>query len=387
MGLEQVAPSPLSHFDPAELLDVLSTGVVVLDGHLCVVYANVGAQDLLAVGLNKARGRPITELFADPMALDGILRRSLERNETCAGHEILLTPTGLAGKRDPVVVDVTATPLEGQVTGTHLLLELADARTRQRITRESEMLSRLDGSRLMIRQLAHEIKNPLGGLRGAAQLLDRELHNGALKEYTTVIINEADRLRALVDSMLGPSRPPQMTLVNIHELCEHVFHLLRSEAPSGVVIERDYDPSLPSAMLDRHQIIQALLNIARNALQAIGERGRLTLRTRALSNVSIGSVRHRLVGSLQVEDNGPGVPDELRESIFFPLVTGRANGTGLGLAICRKLVQLMGGEIGLTSAPGQGSTFWFNLNLSLAANSPECEDVQAEDRVRKAIIC
>ena len=115
MGLEQVAPSPLSHFDPADLLDVLSTGVVVLDAHLCVVYANVGAQDLLAVGLNKARGRPITELFADPMALDGILRRSLERNETCAGHEILLTPTGLAGKRDPVIVDVTATPLEGQV--------------------------------------------------------------------------------------------------------------------------------------------------------------------------------------------------------------------------------------------------------------------------------
>jgi two-component system nitrogen regulation sensor histidine kinase GlnL len=229
--LEQLSPSPLSHFDPADLLDVLSTGVVVLDGHLCVVYANVGAQDLLAVGLNKARGRPITELFADPLALDGILRRSLERNETCAGHEVVLIPTGLAGKRDPVVVDVTATPLEGQVTGTHLLLELADARTRQRITRESEMLARLDGSRLMIRQLAHEIKNPLGGLRGAAQLLDRELHNGALKEYTTVIINEADRLRALVDSMLGPSRPPQMTLVNIHELCEHVFHLLRSEAP------------------------------------------------------------------------------------------------------------------------------------------------------------
>ena len=230
--MSSLAPSPLSHFDPAELLDVLSTGVVMLDAHLCVVYANVGAQDLLAVGLNQARGRPIGELFAESA---GARRASCAARSSAMrpapGTRSSLTPIASAGHRDPVVVDVTVTPLEGQVTGTHLLLELADARTRQRITRESEMLSRLDGSRLMIRQLAHEIKNPLGGLRGAAQLLDRELHDGALKEYTTVIINEADRLRALVDSMLGPSRPPQKIAVNIHELCEHVFHLLRSEAP------------------------------------------------------------------------------------------------------------------------------------------------------------
>jgi two-component system, NtrC family, nitrogen regulation sensor histidine kinase GlnL len=353
VALEQFAPSPLSHFDPADLLDVLSTGVVVLDGHLCVVYANVGAQDLLAVGLNKARGRPITELFADPLALDGILRRSLERNETCAGHEILLMPTGLAGKRDPVVVDVTATPLEGQVTGTHLLLELADARTRQRITRESEMLSRLDGSRLMIRQLAHEIKNPLGGLRGAAQLLDRELHNGALKEYTTVIINEADRLRTLVDNMLGPSQAPQLELFNIHELCERVFQLLRNEAPPQVVIDRDYDPSLPSGKFDRDQIIQALLNVARNALQAVEPTaGRITLRTRALSNMNIGTVRHRLVANLQVEDNGHGVPPELLRSVFYPLVTSRSSGTGLGLAVAQDLVTRHRGIIEFESRPG-----------------------------------
>src|SRR5580692_7574931 len=185
MAIEYFSPSPLSHFDPAELLDVLSTGVVMLDADLCVVYANVGAQDLLAVGLNQARGHPFTELFEDSEALGLLLRRSLE----------------------------------------------------------SEMLSRLDGSRLMLRQLGHEIKNPLGGLRGAAQLLDRELHDGSLKEYTTVIINEADRLRVLVDSMLGPVSPPQKDSVNIHELCEHVFHLLRSEAAEGITIERDYDPS------------------------------------------------------------------------------------------------------------------------------------------------
>jgi two-component system nitrogen regulation sensor histidine kinase GlnL len=352
MVIEHLTPSPLSHFDSAELLDVLSTGVVMLDSHLCVVYANVGAQDLLAVGLNKARGRPVGELFNEPEMLDAILRRSLERGETCAGHEIVLTPFALSGKREPVVVDVTATPLEG-LTGTHLLLELADARTRQRISRENEMLSRLDGNRLMVRQLAHEIKNPLGGLRGAAQLLDRELHDGALKEYTTVIINEADRLRALVDSMLGPSQPPRMEQVNIHELCEHVFHLLRIEAPAGVAIDRDYDPSLPGGLFDRDQIIQALLNVARNALQAVDPAaGHITIRTRVLSNINIGTERHRLVANLQVEDNGVGVPPELFRSVFYPLVTSRPSGTGLGLAVAQDLVTRHRGLIEFESVPG-----------------------------------
>jgi two-component system, NtrC family, nitrogen regulation sensor histidine kinase GlnL len=250
-------------------------------------------------------------------------------------------------------LDVTITPLEGQVTGTHLLLELADTTQRQRITRENDLLARLDSSRLMIRQLAHEIKNPLGGLRGAAQLLERELREAELREYTQVIIGEADRLAALVDSMAGPSRAPQKTLINVHEICEHVYHLLRAEARSAVSVERDYDPSLPNAMLDRHQLIQALLNVARNALQALGDAGRIVLRTRASSNVSIGTARHRLVASVQVEDNGPGVPEGLRTSIFYPLVTGRPNGTGLGLAVAQELVTRNGGLVEFESQPGR----------------------------------
>src|SRR5262249_53543227 len=166
---------------------------------------------------------------------------------------------------------------------------------------------------------------PLGGLRGAAQLLERELHEAGLKEYTQVIIGEADRLTALVDSMAGPNRAPHKGLLNVHEICEHVYHLLRAEPRAAIAIERDYETSLPNAMLDRHQAIQALLNVARNAMQAIGDSGKIVLRTRALSNVSIGPARHRLVASVQVEDNGPGVPAELRSSIFYPLVTGRAN--------------------------------------------------------------
>jgi len=205
----------------------------------------------------------------------------------------------------------------------------------------------------MLRQLGHEIKNPLGGLRGAAQLLDRELRDGGLKEYTTVIINEADRLRGLVDSMLGPSSPPKKVSVNIHELCEHVFHLLRSEAAPGIVIERDYDPSLPNAQFDRNEIIQALLNVARNALQAVDPSGgRVILRTRVLTNINIGTVRHRLVANIQVEDNGHGVPPELQRSVFYPLVTSRPTGTGLGLAVAQDLVTRHRGIVEFESRPG-----------------------------------
>jgi two-component system nitrogen regulation sensor histidine kinase GlnL len=174
-----------------------------------------------------------------------------------------------------------------------------------------------------------------------------------LKEYTTVIINEADRLRALVDSMLGPSQPPHLEEFNVHEVCEHVFHLLRSEAPSEVTIDRDYDPSLPSGRFDRNQIIQALLNVARNALQAVNPHsGHVTLRTRALSNINIGTVRHRLVANLQVEDNGHGVPPELHRSVFYPLVTTRPSGTGLGLAVAQDLVTRHRGIVEFESVPG-----------------------------------
>lgn len=351
MAAELYAPSALSHFDPAELLDALSTGIIMLDQQLCAIYANVAAQDLLSFSLNKARGRPFADFLLDADGLVSNLKRALQTGEGITDRELTVRPA--ASPRDARVLDVTITPLQGQITGTHLLLELADATQRHRITRENDLLARLDSSRLMLRQLAHEIKNPLGGLRGAAQLLERELPDATLKEYTAVIIGEADRLAALVDSMAGPARAPQKAPVNIHELCEHVYRLLRGEARPTVLIERDYDPSLPGAMLDRNQIIQALLNVARNALQAVGDRGRITLRTRALSNVNIGSTRHRLVASVQVEDNGPGVPESLRASIFYPLVTGRANGTGLGLAVAQDLVTRHGGLIEFESEPGR----------------------------------
>src|SRR5579864_8673969 len=350
MAAELAPPSALAHFDPADLLDALSTGIVMLDAQLCPVYANVAAQDLLAFSLKKARGRPFTDLLHEPEGLGRILKRALESGEGIADRELAVRAA--AAPREARTLDITITPLAG-LTGMHLLLELADTTQRQRISRENDLLARLDGSRLMVRQLAHEIKNPLGGLRGAAQLLERELPAASLKEYTQVIISEADRLTALVDSMASPSRAPRKSSLNVHEICEHVYHLLRAEAPANVLIERDYDPSLPNAMLDRHQLIQALLNVARNALQAQGDLGTLVLRTRARTHVSIGSVLHRLVASIEVEDHGPGVPPHLRSSIFYPLVTGRANGTGLGLAVAQELATRNGGIIEFESETGR----------------------------------
>lgn len=349
MPAEPGPPSALSHFEPSELLDALSTGIVMLDAQLCPIYANVAAQDLLAFSLNQSRGRPFGDFLHDSNGLTGILKRALESGQCITDREISIRPVGAPSNAR--TLDVTITPMDG-VTGRYLLLELADTTQRRRISRDNELMTRLDSSRLMIKQLAHEIKNPLGGLRGASQLLERELQDPELREYTQVIIHEADRLITLVDSITGPYRAPQKMYLNVHEICEHVYHLLRAEAPAGVLVERDYDPSLPNATLDRNHIIQALLNVARNALQAVGPSGNIILRTRALSGTSIGTRRHRLVAAVQVQDDGPGVPDDMREILFYPLVTSRPTGSGLGLAVAQDLVTRNGGLIEFESEPG-----------------------------------
>jgi len=337
----------------AELLDSLATGLVLLDARLCVVYANVAAQGLLGFSLRQSRGAALASLLADPGQLSTLLQRALAESKVCAVHELVLTPLAvLPASAAPAIVDMTVTPLEGRNAAAQLLLELTDARARTRLARATERRSHVDGSRLMVRQLAHEIRNPLGGLRGAAQLLERELPDPALREYTAIIIREADRLCGLVDAMLGPTGPPRKQRLSVHEVCEHVFQLLRSEAPPGVRIERDYDPSVPEGSFDRNEIIQALLNIARNALQALAGSGRLVLRTRALSNHSIGPQRHRLLACVQVEDDGPGVPEELQRTLFLPLVTTRAAGTGLGLSVAQDMVQRHRGTIEFESQPG-----------------------------------
>ncbi len=339
--------------DGAELLDGMVTSIFVLDHDLNVTYLNVAAQTLLGVGPNQALGRSIVDLTRGAESLLPMFERVRQGGEGVVQRELSWpAPGGVDRILDCAVTQVV---LAGK---SRLLLEIEDITQHRRLTRENALLAQLGGSRLMVRQLAHEIKNPLGGLRGAAQLLERELLDPALREYTRVIISEADRLTNLLDSMLGPGRPPAKQLINVHELLERVYHLLRSEAPPGVAIDRDYDPSLPALTLDPNHIIQAMLNLGRNAIQALAgaamdDAPRLVLRTRAASNASVGTHRHRLVASIQFEDNGPGVLNEIRETIFYPLVSGRADGTGLGLGIAQDLVSRHGGLIEFDSAPGR----------------------------------
>ncbi len=334
----------------ALLIDGLATCVLWLDASGAVLHLNEPAEGLLGISRNLAAGRSIRELLKANIEIEGVIGRARDAGAQYSQRELPFA----AGPGAPLrTLDATVTPFDSPGRTGGVLVELADVTQHQRILRENALISQMGGSRAMVRQLAHEIKNPLGGLRGAAQLLERQLKDAALHEYTKVIISEADRLAALVDALLGPGQPPRKEPVNIHELVQHVGHLLAGEAPTGVVIERDYDPSLPRLRLDRNQVIQALLNLGRNAIQAVGAHGRIVLRTRALTNASIGSRRYRIVASIEVEDDGPGVPAELEDTVFYPLVTGRKGGTGLGLAVAQDLVGRHEGLIEFESRPGR----------------------------------
>src|SRR5271168_4129236 len=278
------------HIEGTELLDGLVTSVFLLDENLHVGYLNAAAQTLLGVGPNQALGRSITELTRGADTLLPLFDRARKGGEAVVQRELAWPAPGGVDR----ILDCAVTQVIIRKDSQRLLLEIEDITQHRRLTRENALLAQLGGSRLMVRQLAHEIKNPLGGLRGAAQLLERELLDPALREYTRVIISEADRLTNLLDCMLGPGRAPAKQLVNVHELLERVYRLLRGEAAEGIAIERDYDPSLPAIEVDPNHIIQAMLNLGRNAIQALsgsreGSPGvvspRLTLRTRVASNV------------------------------------------------------------------------------------------------------
>lgn len=339
--------------DPDRILDGLSTSVLIVDQAQALLYLNVAAETLFGVSRNQVRGRALAELLIDATALSSVIDRALEAWRPISRRELALRP--IYGDTE-LIVDCNVSPYEEAGTAAAALIEITDGTQHQRITRENALLTQIGGSRAMIRQLAHEIKNPLGGLRGAAQLLERQLADAAMREYTSVIISEADRLATLVDTLLGPGHHPRKESVNIHELLQHVGHLLAADAPPNVSVERDYDPSLPPLLLDRHQIIQAMLNLGRNAMQAITQNrsgGKITLRTRVLTNENIGTHRYRLVACVQFEDDGPGVPEHLRDTLFYPLVTGRPDGTGLGLAVAQDLVSRHDGLIEFESRPGR----------------------------------
>ena len=264
-------------------------------------------------------------------------------------NEMRLAPTEVhAAER---IVDCRVSPL--QLDRVSLLVEITDVTRRNQISRENALLIQHGAGRRMIRQLAHEIKNPLGGIRGAAQLLERQLDEAELREYTDVVISETDRLAGLVDTLLGPGGPPNKQPINVHELLEYVVRIIEAEDHRSLAIRRDYDPGLPLIDLDRDQMVQALLNLVRNAAAALEGQGTITLRSRAITNFTIGDTRHRVIASIDIEDDGPGIPPDLQDSVFYPLVTSRPEGTGLGLPAAQELISRHGGLIEFESRPGR----------------------------------
>ena len=331
-----------------DVLDGLTTAVVALDEGLRVSMINSASEGLFEVSRRLALGAPVVEALPHLAAHASRLQRSLDASTGFIERE-----TRLERGNSAVTVDLTVTPfVVGRRPG--LLLEMLPLDRHLRISRDELIQTQFDASRELIRGLAHEVKNPLGGIRGAAQLLEQEFPDSEHREYTRVIIREVDRLQNLVNRMLGPNRLPMKALLNIHELLEHVRQLVQAEAPAQIAVLRDYDPSIPEVVVDREQIIQAVLNILRNALQAIGSKkpGSITLRTRTRRQLTIGGLRHKLVVQIDIEDTGPGIAPDMLEKIFYPMVTTRAEGTGLGLPISQYLVHAHGGLIECRSRPG-----------------------------------
>ena len=322
----------------------MTTALIVLDDELVVIFMNLAAQNLFGQSARQAVGQPLAKIIRPADELVTLCRRALATRLTFGLRELAVW---IAGRE--VSLDCRAAPLEKEGG---LVLELTDTEPERALRREAGLVAQQRISRRIVRQLAHEVKNPLGGLRGAAQLLERQLASSELKAYTRVIIDEADRLAALVDSVLGTRGARMPEELNLHRVTEHVASLIEAEKPADVTVARDYDPSLPAVYADRHQLIQAFLNIARNAMQAVGARGHLVFRTRVLSNFVIGGERHRLVASAEIEDNGPGIAEEIKETIFYPLVTSKPTGTGIGLTIAQDLTSANGGLIEFTSRPG-----------------------------------
>ncbi|WP_017942963.1 MULTISPECIES: nitrogen regulation protein NR(II) [unclassified Thioalkalivibrio] len=332
--------------------DDLSTAVLVTDAELCLLSMNSAAEVLLGLSRERIVGHGLGQWLKLDRNLANRLRSALTLDQPITLRARQLEPL----RADSFLADIVITPLhgEGDRPG-QLLFELNAIDRHERISREEQLQKQQAITRAVTRGLAHEIKNPLGGLRGAAQLLASELDESGLKEYTQIIIREADRLRSLVDRMLGPNNLPRREAVNLHEVLEHVRGLVSVQLPLGLKIRGDYDPSIPDVQADRDMLVQAILNLVQNAVHALEDGGEITLSSRILRQYTISGHRHRLVAKLSVRDNGPGIPEEIRERIFFPMVTGRAAGTGLGLPIAQSLIQLHDGLIECHSRPGATS--------------------------------
>jgi len=334
-----------------QAFNLLATIVLLTRPDGQVVFANAAAEDVLSIGQRALEQSRLQDLFIDPQEVVRALAGAQGGAFSALRYDAQLLRTG----NDPIPVHVIVAPTDAP---DEVLIELLPLEQQSRQEREERLIDQAQANKELIRNLAHEIKNPLGGIRGAAQLLQMEIESRDLTEYTQVIVREADRLQTLVDRLLAPHRRPHVVgPVNIHEVCERVRSLIVAEFPRGLQVIRDYDISLPEFQGDKEQLIQAVLNIVHNAAQALSERiaredATIRLETRAVRQVTIAKQRHRLALELHVVDNGPGIPEEIKDRLFSPLVSGRDGGSGLGLNLAQTFVQQHKGLIECVSEPG-----------------------------------
>lgn len=326
-------------------LDLLSTAILIVDKDRRIMHANTAAENLFAFSRKNAKGTLLTRVLTDAdRDVHDVLEHVFSEQTGFSGSSISVA----LPNRTVLQCSMVATPTESG----NVVLEFQALDQQLRIAREERLLEQQKRNRELLRNLAHEIKNPLGGIRGAAQLLGQELENEALTEYTQVIVSEADRLQKLLDRLLTPHRLPKIERINVHEILEYVRNVLQLEFSEQLLIQRDYDISLPDIEADREQLVQAFLNVMRNAAQAIGGIGEVAIQTRIARQVTIARERHKLALEIRICDKGPGVPDHLRESLFNPLVSGREGGIGVGLSIAQNFINQHGGVIEFESAPG-----------------------------------
>ncbi|MFC3203047.1 nitrogen regulation protein NR(II) [Alteromonas oceani] len=338
-------------FDTNNLLENLNTVLVVIDNSLRIVYANHAGQALFATGIKQLYGQPLADFFVPNTINKARLRAAFRRGEDFTENEIKL----YFRDNRVVLADLTVTNLSTE-DGPTLLFEVKKIDQQKRISRENQQHAQHYAARELIRGLAHEIKNPLGGIRGAAQLLEKALESAEQKEFTQLIIEQSDRLRNLVDRLLGPNSLPRLEWCNLHRPLEKVRSLMKADTTQAIAITRDYDPSIPEVRVDPDMLQQAVLNIVRNAVQALRDsktpNPQIRLVTRIERQLTIHGHRHPLAAQIKIIDNGPGIPSEIRDTLFYPLVTSKDSGSGLGLSIAQTLVNHHDGKIEVDSRPG-----------------------------------
>jgi len=339
------------------ILDNLNTAILVFDETLKLNYINTAGEILLGDSAKHLFNKSTQVLFKNA-DLQHDLQQLIMRNEGFVNRGLVLH---LQHKN--ITLNLSATPIYEQHKAVNVLIELQEVDRHLRISKEEQLLAQQNTSQVLMRSFAHEIKNPLGGLRGAAQLLELELVTDELKEYTQIIIEEADRMKSLMDKMLGPNKVPNKVSLNIHEPLERVRQLVNAEVSQDIDIMCDYDPSIPNILADKNQLIQVFLNIIRNAAQAIATQGNIILRTRVERHMTIANNTYKLTARIDIIDDGIGIKEELIDRIFFPMITYKQEGTGLGLTIAQSIINQYGGLIECSST-GENTTFSIFLPIT-----------------------